>query len=180
MSDRRYRLAPQDRTGWMFGLAGPQILTLGAGIVISILVLQAGVPLRIAAGPVLLGLILALVRVGGRSLLEWVPSVWRWVRSHGSKDKVWLAPLTRGASPPPTTPALPPPLAGQVILVTGDDGPPVGVVWDRKGDTYAATIRVAGRQFALVERGEQENLLAMWGDALAPFCQERGPVVEVR
>jgi hypothetical protein len=39
---------------------------------------------------------------------------------------------------------------------------------------------VAGRQFALVERGEQENLLDLWGDALEPFCRERGPVVEVR
>ncbi len=47
-------------------------------------------------------------------------------------------------------------------MVAGDpDGPPIAVVWDRRGDTFAASLRVAGRQFALVERGEQENLLAM-------------------
>ena len=180
-TERHYRLAPLDRTGWMFGLGGPQVVTLGVGIVAGILILQTGVPLHIAAGPVLLCLTLALVRVGGQSLLEWAPSVWRWARSHSAKRKVWLSPLTQGSSPPPTTPPLPPPLEGQVILVAGGpDGPPAGVVWDRRADTYAATIRVAGRQFALVERGEQESLLAMWGDALAPFCQERGPVVEVR
>jgi hypothetical protein len=165
----------------MFGLGGPQIVAVGTGIVVSILVLQAGVPLRIAAGPVVVGMALALVRIGGRSLLEWVPSVWRWARSRGSGAKVWLAPLTRASAPEPVTPPLPPPLRGQVILVAAEsDAVPAAVVLDRKGDLYAATIRVAGRQFALVERGEQENLLAMWGDALAPFCQESGPVVEVR
>ena len=121
-----------------------------------------------------------MVRIGGRSVLEWVPSVWRWARS-GGRGRVWLAPLTRSTDQVLTTPPFPPPIAGQVLLVAGaDTGPPVGVVHDQKGDTYAATLRVAGRQFALVERGEQENLLAMWGDALAPFCREDGPVVEVR
>ncbi len=180
MSERRYRLAPQDRTGWMFGLGGPQIVTLGLGIVVSVLVLQAGVPLRIAAGPMLVTVALALARIGGRSLLEWVPSVWRWVRSGGGKPKVWLAPLTHGGASAPTTPQLPPPLDGQVILAAGENDRPVAVVHDTKGDTYAASLRVSGRQFALVERGEQENLLAMWGDAVAPFCQERGPVAEFR
>lgn len=179
--DRRYRLAPPDRTGWMFGLNGPQLVAATSGIVIGILALQAGIPLTMAAVPVVMGMALALIRIGGRTLLEWIPSVWRWARSHGAKGKVWLAPLSRANSPEPATPPLPPPLDGQVILVGGDpDTPPVAVVWDRKGDTFAASIRVAGRQFALVERGEQDNLLAMWGDALAPFCQERGPVTEIR
>ncbi len=84
--------------------------------------------------------------------------------------------------PVPESPALPPPLAAQAIVaVGGDDGrAAVGVAQDRRANTFAATVRVAGRQFALVERGDQEALLSLWGDALAPFCQERGPVVEVR
>jgi hypothetical protein len=154
---------------------------VGLAIVVGILMLQAGIPLGVAAGPILTGGVLALVRVGGRSLLEWVPSVWRWARSGGGKAKVWLAPLTASSAEASATPPLPPPIDGQVILVAGEEtGRPVGVVHDRKGDTYAASLRVAGRQFALVERGEQETLLAMWGDALAPFCQENGPVVEIR
>ena len=165
----------------MFGLGGPQLATLGLAIVVSILMLQAGIPVGVAGGPLVVGGLLALVRIGGRSVLEWVPSVWRWARSGGSRGQVWLAPLTRSTDQALTTPPLPPPIAGQVLVVAGaDTGPAVGVVHDHKGDTYAATLRVAGRQFALVERGEQENLLAMWGDALAPFCREDGPVVEVR
>ena len=178
---RKYRLAPQDRTGWMFGLGGPQLVTLGLAIVIGIVMMQAGIPVAVAAGPLVGGGAMALVRVGGRSLLEWVPSVWRWAGSGGGKGKVWLAPLTRGTAEAATTPPLPPAIDGQVILVAGEEtGPPVGVVHDQKGDTYAASLRVAGRQFALVERGEQDSLLAMWGDVLAPFCQENGPVVEIR
>lgn len=179
--ERRYRLDPQDRTGWMFGLGGPQLSALGLGVVLGVLSLQAGVGLQFAMAPMVGCAMLALVRIGGRSLLEWVPSVWRWARSGGGKAQVWLAPLTRGNSPLVTTPALPPPLDGQVILVAGEDNAaPVAVVHDQRADTFAATLKVGGRQFALVERGEQDNLLAMWGDALAPFCQERGPVVEVR
>jgi hypothetical protein len=181
MSERRYRLDPQDRTGWMYGLAGPQLITLGLGIVVSVLLMQGGAPLGAAAPVMAVCAVLALVRIGGRSVLEWVPLVWRWVRSGGGKGQLWLAPLTGANLAEVATPPLPPPLDGQVILVAGEDSvAPIAVVHDENADTYAATLRVTGRQFALVERGEQENLLAMWGDALAPFCQERGPVVEVR
>ena len=118
----------------MFGLAGPQIVTLGLGIVVGVLLMQAGVALSASAVPMVVCLVLGLVRIGGRSLLEWVPSVWRWARTGGGKGQVWLAPLTRAASPWATTPPLPPPLDGQVILVAGEDrGAPVAVVHDQRG-----------------------------------------------
>jgi hypothetical protein len=56
----------------------------------------------------------------------------------------------------------------------------MAVVVDAPAAAYAASIRVSGRQFALVERGDQDALLALWGDCLATFCRERSPVVEVR
>ena len=182
MSERTYRLSPPDRTGWVLGLGGPQVVTLGAAIVLGVLLLQAGATIAVAGVPVVGACALALVRVGGRSLLEWVPPVWRWVRGRGGSAPPWLAPLRPLAGPEFDSPALPPPLDAQVILgVEGGAGQAaVAVVHDRRADTFAATLRVGGRQFALVERGDQEALLSLWGDALAPFCQERGPVVEVR
>ena len=48
-----------------------------------------------------------------------------------------------------------------------------------RAGTYAATIRAVGGSFALAERGEQERLLAHWGDALGAFCREGGPVSSI-
>src|SRR5439155_7067283 len=56
----------------------------------------------------------------------------------------------------------------------------VAIVRDRRTSRYAATVAVAGRGFGLAERVEQERLLAGWGDALAPFTRDAGPVAAVR
>ncbi|HEX2187007.1 MAG TPA: hypothetical protein VHN78_16040, partial [Chloroflexota bacterium] len=113
MSERRYRLDPQDRTGWMYGLAGPQLITLGLGIVVSVLLMQGGAPVQAAVPVMAVCVLLALVHIGGRSVLEWVPSVWRWARSGGGKGQLWLAPLIRANVGQVATPPLPPPLDGQ-------------------------------------------------------------------
>ncbi|MGD9795038.1 MAG: SCO6880 family protein, partial [Acidimicrobiia bacterium] len=54
------------------------------------------------------------------------------------------------------------------------------VIRDRRERTISAVLRVHGRGFALNERDEQEQLLQQWGDALATFCAERGPVGRIR
>ena len=179
---RTYRLNPPDRTGWILGLGGPQVVALGASLVAGVLVLQAGGPVQLAAVPLCLAAVLALGRFGGRSLLEWVPALWRWWRSGRSSTGPWLAPLAPLNRPPAHSPPLPPPLDTQVILSVGEDEATTatGIAHDPDAGTYAATLRVSGRQFALVERGDQEDLLGLWGDALATFCREAGPVVEVR
>lgn len=179
MSERTYRLSPPDRTGWILGLGGPQVVLLGGSIVVGVVLLQAGAPLQVAGVPMVVAGVLALGRIGGRPLVEWVPSLLRWAKGRLGGGRPWLSPLSPTAGPAPDTPALPPPLGDQVILAVGE-GNVVGLAHDRRARTYAGTLRVAGKQFALVERGEQEGLLSLWGDALAAFCREGGPVVEVR
>jgi len=44
----------------------------------------------------------------------------------------------------------------------------------------SASLAVQGREFSLVERAEQERILAGWGDVLGGFCSERGTVSRVR
>jgi len=56
----------------------------------------------------------------------------------------------------------------------------MAVVVDRRTGAMTGMLRVAGREFALIDRSEQERLLAGWGDALAAFCKERSPVEAVR
>ena len=179
MNERTYRLSPLDRTGWFLGLGGPQVVTLGLALVVGAIGLNAGVPLALVGVMVVGASVLGLVRVGGRPLVEWAPSAWRWLRHR--QGRTWFAPLPALNGPEVGTPALPPPLDGQVLrAVPGPDGTEMAVVVDARAKTVAASIRVAGRQFALVERGDQDGLLALWGDALAAFCGEASPVVEVR
>ncbi len=180
MTERTYRLSPPDRTGWFLGLGGPQVLTLGSALVLGAMLVSFGVPLALVGPMVAAAGVGSLVRAGGRPLIEWLPSAWRWWRRR-RHDEAWLAPVVAINAEPPSTPALPPPLDGQVVT-SADVGvfPGMAVVVDEAAGTCAASLRVSGRQFALVERGEQDALLALWGDALAAFCRERSPIAEVR
>lgn len=178
MSERTYRLSPPDRTGWLLGLGGPQVVVLGAALVAVAVAVDAGLPVAAGAVVVAVAAVLALVRAGGRSLVEWVPTVAHWCR-HGRRGATWLAPL-EPAGTETDSPHLPPPLEAHRLVAFDAGDCELGVAVDPDAGTYAGTLRVAGRQFALVERGEQDALLALWGDALAAFCREGCPVVEVR
>jgi len=174
MSARTYRFAPPDRTGWLLGLGGPQVVILGASVVAAVLLASARAPLAAMAAPIALGGAVAFTRIGGQPLVATAPPAARFAVRRAIRRHRWLAPLPLPAVG--LTPPLPPCLAGQVIFDV--DG--VAVVCDRDSPRYAATIRVAGNGFALAERDEQDRLLAGWGDALAPFCRDRGPVTAIR
>ena len=51
-------------------------------------------------------------------------------------------------------------------LGLGQSGAEIAISRDRKAGTYAATLRVAGRQFALIDNAEQDWLVTQWGTAL--------------
>ena len=171
---RTYRFSPPDRTGWLLGLGGPQVLALGAAVLVAVVLASGHAALPILAAPIAVGGILAFTRVGGQPLLDAAPPALSWVACRARRQHRWLAPLPLPAKG--LTPPLPPCLDGQVLL----DADGIAVVCDRKTGRYAATVRVAGAGFGLAEHHEQERLLAGWGDALAPFCRDRGPVVAVR
>lgn len=180
MSDRTYRLSPPDRTGVLLGLGMAQCVTLGTALVLGVLAARMGAPLVVVPALLVGGAVVAVVPLGGLPLIEWCGPALRWVRAGGRKGQTWFAPLGRRSALSVTTPALPPPLGGQEILERDVAGEPVGIVHDPVAATFAATVRVAGRQFSLLERGEQDALLALWGDALAPFSREGSAVVEAR
>ena len=179
MSGRTYHLAPPDRTGWFLGLGGAQVVVLGSALVTAAIAVHYGAPLVLGALTVAAAGVVSLGRLGGRPLVEWTPYALRWARQR--RANTWFAPLRPLGAPPPTTPILPPPLDTQVVIgASGPGGREMAVVADLVAGTYAASVRVSGRQFALVERGDQDALLALWGDALGAFCREAAAVVEVR
>ena len=180
---RLYRLSPIDSTGLMFGLALPQLVLVAGGVVIgSTVMVTTSVPIGIAI--LVTGALLGLVRVHGASLVELAPQGARYARQRLGEGGAWFSvvPLLGGD----TTDA-PPALADQDVLIVdpgplglGPPGAEIAVSRDRKAGTYAATLRVAGRQFALIDQGEQDWLVTQWGTALQAFIAERTPVVSIR
>ena len=183
LKGRLFRLSPPDRTGLMFGLGLAQLLVLGAGVVLgSMLMVSTSVPSGITI--LVLGATLGLVRIQGTPVLVVAPHAVRFLRQRTSTTQGWYTrvPLVGG------NPEAAPGALGDhdvVVIDAGEVGvgPPgqlIAVSRDRRAATYAATLRVAGRQFALTERSEQDWLLSQWGTALQAFIGERTPVQSIR
>jgi hypothetical protein len=181
VSARTYRLSPVDRTGVLLGLDVAQVGVLGTTVVMGVLMLNFGAPIQLVAILATIGAALGFIRLEGRSVLELAPTLLRWIT--GRAEKTWLAELPLMGD----VPELPPVLDGQVILAVDaathgirTGAGQVAVVHDEIGGTYAASVRVSGRQFALAESEEQDRLVQLWGDALAVFSRGRTAVANVR
>jgi hypothetical protein len=179
---RMYRFDLLDRTGVFLGFGLVQLGVLGAGGFASTMAVTGGLPLPVAAAPVILAAGLALGRVGGERLVDFVPVLVRWIG--GRRRRRWLAPLHLfdPAAEGDQQPALPPFLAGIHLLeAPGDWGrlAGAGVVHDTCNGAMSAVVRVRGQGFALAPRDEQVRLLAGWGDVLAAFATERGAVARL-
>lgn len=179
-ADRQYRFEPLDTSGVFLGLGLVQCLLLGAGLVAAVAGLTAGVPLPVCVAPLLGSVAVSFARVRGRAAWQWLPLLlgWGWLRAR--RGRRWLAPLPLlphadgGATP------LPPCLAGVRILEVPWRGSlRLGAVEDTERHTLTALVRVAGPQFVVQPRAEQERLLVGWGDVLNQYAVERGVVVHL-
>jgi hypothetical protein len=75
---------------------------------------------------------------------------------------------------------LPPCLDGLSLHdVLWRDDSELGCVRDIERHTLTAVVPVTGPRFIVEASGEQERLLAGWGDVLSQFASERGPVSHV-
>ena len=179
---RMYRFDLLDRTGVFLGFGIAQLGLLAAGGLASTLAVTVGLPLPVAATPALLGAALALGRVGGERLVDWLPVALRWLV--GRRRRTWLAPLHLLAPDhdPTGSPVLPPFLDAIVLAEAPAEWgrfAGAGVVHDTAGGALSAVVRVRGQDFALAPRDEQVRLLAGWGDVLAGFATERGAVARL-
>src|SRR6516165_12469246 len=138
MTVRSYRFAPPDRTGWLLGLGGAQVIALGGAVVIAVLLASVGLPLLVIAAPLAAGAAVALTRLGGRPLTEAAPPAAAYLARRIRRRHRWLAPLPLDGVG--LTPPLPPCLDRQVFF----EAQGAAVVCDRGAGRYAATIRVAG------------------------------------
>ncbi|HNH39260.1 MAG TPA: hypothetical protein PK912_12510, partial [Microthrixaceae bacterium] len=175
-TDRNYKLEPLDTSGVFLGLGVVQCGLLGAGIVLGVGALTVGAPLPVAAVPVVVSVAVSFTRISGHASWEWLPLLVGWLAARVRRGRRWQAPLplwTDGDDPAP----MPPCLDGiDIVDIDWRAGSRLGAFRDGHRRTLTAVIPVSGPQFVVEPRGEQERLLAGWGDLLGQFAVERGVV----
>ncbi len=182
---RTYRFPARDRSGWLLGLQAAQCVILGVGIFTGGILLNLGAPAPMILLVVTGSVVAAFAPMGGRPGYAWLPALTAWMYAGRHDGRIWRAPLPwfqHGRSGDAVQP-LWPDFVGRVELHGHDGwrpGTTMAVIVDRSTGAMTGLLRVAGREFSLIDRAEQERLLASWGDALAAFCKERSAVTAVR
>ncbi len=202
---RLYRLAPIDRTGVLLGLSLPQVI-LGGTTLTAGAIVMATFSTIVGLLICVLGAVTALARHNGDAVLHQLPHALRYARRvHNDTTSLASLPVL-GPSPRPTKghrarrPARRPAsrtarrttlhaLAAQQLHhvdpsefgVSKDElRGPVAVVVDHRHGLYAVTIRIAGRQFGLLEGHAQDWQLAQWGNILGQFVSERPTICQIQ
>ena len=178
-----FRISPIDDTGVFLGLSLAQLVVgcvaaLTGAIVIVFVSVPLGIAITITGGG------LALARLTGEPVLHQLPTATRNIKQ-GNKARTWMRPLPLLG--PTTDPRqLPPPLARQELLTVDPtaygvdlDGP-VAIVREKTAGLYAISLRIAGRQFGLLEPDAQDSQLAQWSKVLHGFVAERPTIASIR
>lgn len=175
-----YRLEPLDASGVFLGLGAVQVTLLGGSILLAGVALAAGLPLPVVLAPLAAAGAVSFARAGGHPAWEWLVLGWSWLWAGVTRGREWVAPLPLWPTEAKRAPRLPPCLADlEVVEVPGRAGVELGAVHDTQRHTLTALVPVRGAPFVLEAPAEQELLVAGWGEALAQFAVERGPVAHV-
>jgi len=178
--DRVYRFDPADTSGVFLGLGFIQCGLIGGGLVASVTALTQGLPLPVAAIPAAIGVACGFGRVGGYALWQWLPMLAGWLWMRFGRGRRWLAPIPLVPDSSGAATALPPCLAGiSIVDLPWRGRQRLGAVRDDERKTLTAAVRVAGPQFVVQARNDQERLLSGWGDILNQFAVDRGPVTHL-
>src|SRR3546814_19172941 len=94
-TERTYRLEPLDSSGIFLGLTVVQCSLLGAGVALGVASLTAGVPLPIAAAPILLAAAMSFPRLPGHATWEWFPLLSGWLWARLRPGRLWAALIGR-------------------------------------------------------------------------------------
>ena len=174
--ERAYRLEPLDSSGIFLGLGVVQCALLGAGVALGVAAMTAAAPLPIAAAPIVAAAAASFSRVRGHATWEWLPLLAGWAWTRFRRGRRWNAPLPLCSSVEFPAP-MPPCLDGlDIVGIDWRAGVSLGAVRDRRRRTLTAVVPVAGPQFVVEPRAEQERLLSGWGDLLGQYAVERGIV----
>jgi len=182
---RRYRFGPLEQRSLVGGLRTGQVAVLAAGALVGLLSLYAlgGIPgIVLTLSVLLLAAAAIFIPLSGRTIDEWAPVVLRWYSRHRKAEGGF-----RSASPgagvrlgedgeAEYVPSLPVELEGLDLLSVPYGPDHVGVMCDRREDTFTVALAVRAGAFALRDPAEQERALDAWGGVLAGCARDGSPV----
>lgn len=154
--------------GIILGLSLPQVIALAVAAVVFIASLYAGGPAALYSSPLWASaLALAIVGVGGRKLIEWVPITTHWLWRKAARQTAYRR---RIAKPRPAgTLALPGDAAP--LRQYEDTESEAVMVHDPHAQTLTCLLEVAHPAFILMDPGEQERRVHAWGRVLSTVCR---------
>src|SRR3954471_5181927 len=182
---RRYRFGPLEQRSLVGGLRTGQVVVLAAGALVGLLSLYAlgGIPgIALTLLVLLLAAAAIFIPLSGRTIDEWAPVILRWYSRHRKAEGGF-----RSASPgagvrvgedgeAEYVPSLPVELEGLDLLSVPYGPDHVGVMCDRREDTFTVALAVRAGAFALRDPAEQERALDAWGGVLAGCARDGSPV----
>ena len=155
--------------GILLGLSISQLIVLGIGVVTVVATIYTGGGMGLVwTSPIWLScLLLAVVPVGGRKLVDWLPIVSRWMWRSTAGQLIFRR---RVIKPRPVgTLALPGDATALREWVDPETG--AAMVHDPHAQTLTAVLGVTHPAFVLLDPGEQERRINGWGRVLATACR---------
>jgi hypothetical protein len=149
-----YRFDPLDHSGVLFGLPLGSCLALAVALTAAVLGLTAGLPLGLAALPLIVTAALVVPGPFGGPLIARVPPPGAWWRTRPNR-RAWRADLAA------TSPWSDLPECLQGLAPAGTVG-----VHDRHAGTTTIVLRLFGPRLALRAAADHDLALGLWGDVL--------------
>lgn len=186
-----YSFGPRAEGKALLGLRNGQVLVLAIGMVAALACLYtgpAGMGAALTFGVVLATATLTFLPFRGRTLEEWAPvAVAYTARRLGGRLAYRSTAGTAGvtvrigsASGAERDAALPPELVDLEMLALPVGSSDIGVIRDRRRDTYTAVLAARVAAFGLLDVGEQNRRLSEYAGVLATLAREGSPVRRVQ
>ena len=179
VSGRTYQLAPRDHSGVFLGLDVGDCVVVGSGFSFSVALRLGGVPVALAALPLLVAVAGSRLSVAGRPVFRWLPLLGSVAFSRLTGRSRWRGSLpllpagTRGEVD------MPPVLLGVDVAELGHGPNRLAVVRDKRNARLTVVLPVGGKSFAGTTADHQDALLSGWGDVLVRQTGSDAGVVQV-
>ncbi|MFI8526296.1 SCO6880 family protein [Promicromonospora sukumoe] len=164
---RAVKFSRLSKRALLLGLTATQLTTIGIGGLPLVIALYTGTGALYAIVLLTVAVAAALLPVGGRQAISWVPIAASWTRRTITGQLDYRARITsRTAGPRPAgTLALP----GDVASLRQYTDPVTGavLVHDPHAATLTALLPVTHPAFVLLDPGEQQRRVTAWGRVLA-------------